>query len=474
MQLNLGEIAAALGSVSARPEVLVDGYSIDSRTVKPASLFFAIRGPRFDGHDFVSAALASGAVAAVVERTRSQEMGASARGALVEVEDTTGALQQLGHFVRRRWGRKVIGVTGSTGKSTTKELIAAVLNRKLTVHKSPGNLNNHFGVPLALVALEPAHQVAVLEMAMSGPGEIAHLARISEPEIGVVTNVAAAHLQYFESVDAIARAKRELIEHLPAAGVAVLNADDPHVRHFGDGFAGQVVTFGFSDAADVRARMTQPEPSIENEPGASFEIEGMYNQERFWMPLPGRHNVENALAALVVAGVLGISAEDVRSGLREFRPLRQRSEILHLKDGITIINDCYNSNPRAMERMLELLGAWPGAKRKIVIAGEMLELGPTSPALHRQVGAECAQAKVDCLIAVQGDAHFILEGAIEAGIPPDCTRWFQTAVDAAEFCRDLLRMEDVVLIKGSRAVHLEKVTEALVQTASLAGASVLP
>jgi UDP-N-acetylmuramoyl-tripeptide--D-alanyl-D-alanine ligase len=443
--------------VTDRP---VEGYSIDSRSILPGQLFFAIRGPRFDGHQFVGQALTRGAAGAVVDVTFFASAPEEWRPALLAVADTLSALQTLGREVRRKWGKRLVAVTGSAGKSTTKEMIAAILSRRYRVLRSPGNLNNDFGLPLTLLGLEPEHEVAVAELAMSAPGEIARLARLAEPEVGVVTNVAPAHLQFFDSVDAIALAKRELVDYLATIGpdaVAVLNEDDERVRKFAEGFPGRVVTFGFSPRADFRASNTKWDSAL----GGALRVTTATWSDNFTLPLPGRHNVQNALAAIAASSVFGIPPGEVRQALAEFQNLPQRSEILTLPGEVTVINDCYNSNPLAMERMLEALAAWPRARRRIVVAGEMLELGPTSPELHRGVGRQCAQSGVEWVIAVQGDAWFFVEGAVEGGIPPSHARFFQDAKSAGEFCRTLMASGDVILVKGSRGAHLETVIEML-------------
>lgn len=462
MKLSMGEVAARLGASAGTPDRLIEGYSIDSRTLTPGSLFFALRGPRFDGHEFVGQALDRGASGAVVERAFREKVSPEMAARLIGVSDTVTALQVLAQSVRRSWGRAVVGVTGSTGKTTTKELIAALLATKYSVHKSSGNLNNQYGVPLTLLALEPDHEVAVVEMAMSGPGEIGRLAEIAEPETGVVTNVAPVHLEFFDSVDAIARAKRELIEHLKSPATAVLNRDDPRVRRFRDGFDGRVVTFGLGEGADFRALDLAIEPSHgEDDMGMRFRVASPAWDAEFQMALPGRHNVENALAAIATASVFEVPVESMVEALGNFKPIGQRSEVLRLPGPVVIINDCYNSNPRALEQMLETLAGWPRATRRILVAGEMLELGPTSPELHRQTGRKGAQVGIDWLIAVQGNARFILEGAIQAGLPAVRTRFFPDAERAGKFCRGLIEPGDVVLVKGSRGVHLERVVETL-------------
>lgn len=457
MQLSMGEVAAILGGscgVSAR---IARGYAIDSRTIEPGQLFFAIRGPRFDGHEFVAQAFDRGAVGAVVAHVFREQAPPAFAPALIPVPDTTEALHQLARAVRRKWGRSLVAITGSVGKTTTKEMIAAVLAQRFSVQKSPRNLNNFYGLPLTLLALEPAHDLAVVELAMSAPGEIAHLTRIAEPQVGVVTNVAPVHLQFFDSVDSIALAKRELTENLNSSATAVLNHDDVRVRRFAEGFAGRVVTFGFEEGAQFRAQEIRGGQGG----GSQFRVAAPGLTCEIHLALAGRHNVENALAAIATASLFGIPPTDLQQPLATFQTLPQRSEILTLPGGITVINDSYNSNPVAMERMLETLAAWPGARRRIVVAGEMLELGITSPDWHRNIGRRCAESGVDWLLAVQGDARFFLEGAAEGGMPAERAQFFPNAEQAGEFCRTFLVPGDVLLLKGSRAVGLEKVTELL-------------
>jgi len=463
MQISLIELVSLLGysgklsrqTVPLRsPSPTVRGVSIDSRTIEPGQVFFAIRGPHFDGHNFVEQAFERGAVAAVVEQAFFDRAPAKLALSLVPVTETAEAIQKLARGVRRRWGGRVIAVTGSTGKTTTKEMIAALLGARLKVLKSPGNLNNDYGLPLALLKLEPPDQAAVVELAMSRPGEIARLARVAGPEIGVVTNVAPVHLQFFGSLTEIASAKRELIENLAPPSTAILNFDDSRVQAFREGFSGQAVTFGMGEGADFRAvEITRATPA-----GTRFRLIARALDGEFYLPLPGLHNIQNALAALAAASLFNIPRKELQAALGGFANLPQRSEILTLLDGVTLINDCYNSNPLAMERMLETLAAW-GAVRRIVVAGEMLELGPSSPEWHRKVGRKAAQSRVDWLLGVQGDAQHLLDGAFEAGLPAERLRFFPSAAAAAEFLAALVRPGDVVLVKGSRGVHLEKVVE---------------
>lgn len=457
MDLTLGMVAAMLETTVATPDRVARGYSIDSRTLAEGDLFFAVRGPRFDGHQFVAQAFDRGASGAVVSEGFPDSVPEPWRRSLLPVTDTVGALQRLGQKVRQKWGKPLVAVTGSAGKSTTKEMTAAILARRLNVLKSQGNLNNHFGLPLTLLSLQPEHDVAVTELAMSAAGEIALLTRLAAPQIGLVTNVAAVHLEFFDSVDSIAQAKRELIENLPSAATAVLNFDDPRVRAFAEGFAGKVVTFGFGEGADVRAMDIRADAQR----GCRFRVHSTAFAGEIHLPLAGRHNVQNALAATAASSLLGASGDDIQEAMENFQPLAQRSEILTLASGVILINDSYNSNPLAMENMLETLSNWPGAKRRVVVAGEMLELGPGSPSLHRSIGSLCPRFGVDWMIAVQGDARYLAEGAEQAGLKAGRARFFDAPEPAAAFCGSLLQSGDVVLVKGSRGVHLEKVVEFL-------------
>ena len=462
MILPLARVAEVLGFGKPVSDRVVRGCSIDSRRIERDQLFFAVRGQRNDGHEFVTSALERGAAGAVVEHRFLETVPARLHPQLVPVVDTTEALQNLSCFVRRQWGGRVIAVTGSMGKTTTKEMIASLLATGFRVHKSQGNFNNHLGLPLTLLGLESSHEVAVVELAMSASGEIARLAQIAEPDVGVVTNVAPVHLEFFDSLDSIARAKRELIEnlgHSMGKPTAVLNFDDRRVRKFAEGFDGNVATFGLSDGAQFRAANVRP-----HEGGSRFLLAGPGVEGEFTVPLPGAHNIENALAALTTAITCGLDSGELEPALAGFRNLAQRAEIFTLPGEITILNDCYNSNPRAMERMIETLAAWAGARRRIVVAGEMLELGQTSPEWHLQIGRKVVECGIDGLVAVQGDARFIREGAVGAGMDPARAVFFPSALEAGRYCGCLLEPGDVVLVKGSRGVNLERVTELLAKS----------
>jgi len=449
MKLPLFRVAELTGGCGDfQHEATAVGYSIDSRTLQPGELFFAVTGERLDGHDFVAQALEKKAVAAVVRRDQLDRFPSKA--GLIAVEDTLSALQTLGNAVRRLWAKPLVGVTGSTGKTTTKEAIAHVLSARFRVFKSQGNFNNHFGLPLMLLKLEPEHDIAVIEMGMSHAGEITALATIAQPDIGVVTNVAPVHLEFFNSVADIARAKYELIQSLHEGGTAILNSDDAYVSQFGRDFRGRVVLYGMKPAADVRAENIEAKGVA----GSEFELVAGGGRVRAALPLPGVHNIYNALAAAAVGLERGLTLSQVSSAMASLAPADKRGQVVQLGN-ITIINDCYNSNPKALDAMVDTLASMP-AKRRIVVAGEMLELGPSGEEMHRQSGRHMAVQKIDILLGVRGLAKPMVEAAISAGMRAE----FVTSPEqAGEWLARQARDGDVVLLKASRGVKLEKALE---------------
>ena len=449
MKLPLARIAEFFSATGEFDHnAVAQGYSIDSRTLQAGELFLAVKGERMDGHDFVEQALGKGAVAAVVRKDQLPRYPVRTR--LMVVDDTLVALQTLAAAVRRLWAKPLIGVTGSVGKTTTKEAIAHLLSTRFRVLKSEGNFNNHFGLPLMLLKLEPGHEAAVIELGMSHTGEIAALARIAQPEIGVVTCVAPVHLEFFNSVAEIARAKYELIESLPAGATAVLNADDEYVSQFGRDFHGKVITFGMRASADVRAENIEPRGPA----GSVFDIVVGSCRETAVLPLVGKHNVYNALAAVAVGLERGLTPSEAIAALFTLTPADKRGQVLQLGN-ITVINDCYNSNPKALEAMVDALSAMP-AKRRIVVAGEMLELGPTGEELHRQCGRHIAEKRIDVLVGVRGLAQHMAEAAKKAGTSAE---FVASPEEAGQWLAREARDGDVILLKASRGVKLEKALE---------------
>lgn len=446
MKLPLSRIAEFVSAGGGFPrDDVAAGYSIDSRTIRPGELFFAVKGDRFDGHDFVSDVIEKQAVAAVVRKDQWHRYSWTDR--VLPVDDTLTALQTLATAVRKLWGKPLVGVTGSAGKTTTKEAIAHVLGARFRVLKSEGNFNNHFGLPLMLLKLEPEHDVAVIEMGMSHAGEIRALAKIAQPEIGVVTNVAPVHLEFFDSLAGIARAKYELIESLPAAGIAILNADDEYVSQFGRDFKGKIVMYGTHPAAEIRAENIQSRGSD----GSEFDLVTPHGRERAVLQLVGEHNILNALAAVAVGLARSMKLPDCVGALATLAPADKRGQVVQLGN-ITIINDCYNSNPRALRAMVDALAAMQ-AGRRIVVAGEMLELGAAGEELHRAAGEHIGDRKIDILVGVRGFAQALVEGAKRAGVRAE---FVATPEEAGQWLARETRGGDVVLMKASRGVKLEK------------------
>src|SRR5271163_1621312 len=401
MRWTIAQVAGALGvrpGPGLDPVAWVACVSIDSRTVRAGELFVAIHGPSHDGHDYVASALGRGAVAAVVDEAHAARYGDGIRNRCIVVADTFEALKQLGRAIREAWGGKIAGVTGSVGKTTTKEILAALLGAKLRVLKSEGNFNNEYGLPLTLFRLEPTGEAAVLEMGMSRRGELARLAEIAKPDVGVVTRVSAAHLEFFASLDEIALAKRELIEGLNGReSTAVLNADDARVAAFGAFAPGRVLTYGVTQPAFFSAENIEDRGAL----GTTFDYVSPEGRVRLELAVPGRHAISNALAALAAASVWGIGAAEAQHVFRVLRAPAMRGELLRFSNGAALINDSYNSSPAALEAMTELLAATPNFKRRILAAGEMRELGTSSAELHRAAGRFAAQTgKIDWIIGV--------------------------------------------------------------------------
>ena len=467
MKLPLSRIAEYLGvqanelGETFNRDAVATGYSIDSRTIRLGEVFFAVRGDRMDGHDFVQQAIEKGAIAAVVSRenlTALTQTSGTTQPTLIPVEDTLIGLQVLAQAVRRLWERPLIAVTGSAGKTTTKEAIAHVLSSRFRVHKSEGNFNNQFGLPLMLLKLEPEHDCAVVELGMSHLGEITALAQIAEPETGVVTNVAPVHLEFFKDISEIARAKYELVESLPENGTAVLNADDEYVSHFGREFKGKVVTYGFAPTATVRAENVDSR----GEKGSVFDVLAGDRREHATLPLVGSHNIHNGLAAVAVALERGISLTEAVAALATMAPSDKRGQVVRIGN-ITVINDCYNSNPKALAAMVDALAEMP-ATRRIVVAGEMLELGPQGEAMHRESGRHMAEKRIDVLVGVRGLASEMVNAAKQAGMRAE---FLAAAENAGEWLAHEAQDGDVVLLKASRGVKLEKALEKWMQSQSI-------
>src|SRR6266853_1031772 len=463
MRWTIAQVAGVLvarAGAGLDPVARLAGISIDSRTIRGGELFVAIHGPSHDGHDHVAGAFERGALAAVVAAAKVGQLPDAIRTKCIVVDDTFVALKQFARAVRETWGGKIAGVTGSVGTTTTKEILAALLGARFRVLKSEGNFNNEYGLPLTLFKLDESHEAAVLEMGMSRRGELARLAEIARPDVGVVTRVSPAHLEFFSSVDEIALAKRELIEGLNGhASTAVLNADDSRVAAFGPFAPGRVLTYGIEKQAFFMAQDIEDRGAL----GTAFDYVSPEGRVRLELNVPGRHAIGNALAALAAASVWDIGAAEAQSVFLSLRAPAMRGELLRFSNGAALINDSYNSSPAALQAMTELLAATPNFQRRILAAGEMRELGKASPELHREAGQFAAKTgKIDWVIAVAGDAAQIVEGAVLAGLPRAHAKFFATPQEAAQFLAGFIRSGDLLLVKGSRGVKMEQIAESLI------------
>jgi UDP-N-acetylmuramoyl-tripeptide--D-alanyl-D-alanine ligase len=435
--------------------VEIKGVSIDSRTIREGELFVAIKGDRFDGHDFIPEVMKRGAWGALVERTVLEDKFSILGGLknILPVEDTLYALQEMAYAHRRTFAVPVVAITGSNGKTTTKEMLAGILQQKGPVLKNEGNLNNHIGVPLTLLRLNASHKAAVVEMGMSALGEIDTLARFIGPDVGVITNIGPAHLEFLKSMDVVAQAKGELFNHLKSDGTAVLNADDHYFDTLKKKFSGRVLSYGIDKKSDVRAVDIGQDKNF-----MDFTISSDGSTVNVRLRAVGKHNIYNALAAAAAALAMGMSLDAVKYGLDAFIPTALRSELRQVQ-GRTVLADCYNANPASMDAALATLISLKSGGKAIAVLGDMLELGNVAVDAHRTIGATAARLGVDLVITVGPLAKQVGQGAIDAGMPKDRVLEAGSQVEAAVLLKKLSRPGDAILIKGSRGMKMEKVLE---------------
>jgi UDP-N-acetylmuramoyl-tripeptide--D-alanyl-D-alanine ligase len=452
--LTLGDVlAAASGALrgTLSSSATFTSVSIDSRTLERGALFVAIAGAKLDGHDFVAAAAARGAACALVHR----EVEAPSSLPLVRVADTTRALSDLARRWRRAADLPVVGITGSVGKTTTKDMTAHLLETRGEVLRTEGNLNNQYGLPLTLLRLREQHTAAVVEMGMSAPGEIRALSTLAEPNVAVITRVAPVHLEFFPSVDAIAEAKAEIFEGLRPGGVAVLNGDDPRLVRLGARLRGRVVWFGRNRRFEVSAEDWRGTGF-----GMRFTLRVPDRAVDVALPLAGPHFVTDFLAAAGAAHALGVSAPAIAEAATSLAPARHRGEVRRLRERVVVLDDCYNSSPLALEAAIVALRLLP-ARRRVAVLGDMLELGPTGPDLHREAGRSLP-GRVDVGVGVGSLAKELVAGAGDSGLDPARRHHFDSATEAADAVPALVQPGDAVLVKASRGMKLEGVVEALV------------
>jgi UDP-N-acetylmuramoyl-tripeptide--D-alanyl-D-alanine ligase len=452
------------GDEAACGKQRVRRMSLDTRSLRPGDLFVAIRGDRFDGHDFVRTALIQGAVGAIVldsydiSRGTGKSLPKRMRPVIVGVPDPLYAYQQLAAYFRGRFNVPVVAVTGSNGKTTTKEMVASVMAHRWKILKTEGNLNNRLGVPQTLFRLNAQHQGAVIEMGVDNIGQTTRLCEIAKPAIGIITNIGPDHLEFFGSMDVSARAKGELLDLLPGNGTAVLNADDSYYDYLTARARCRVVSFGLSAKADVRAvNVTSDERN-----GTMFRLlrPGSVRHTNVHIRVQGEHNVSNALAAAAVGTALGFSGSAIAQGLSKFRPAAMRSQV-SVRHGIKLIIDCYNANPASMTAAVQLLDQVRARGKKIAVLGDMLELGANATQMHEDVGAFVAGHRIDRLVACGLLRKSLAKGAREAGQDPSHIMEVSDAQAAADVVKAIAKPGDVVLIKASRGMKLERVADAL-------------
>ncbi len=447
----LSEIARTLGGGLRDGDAVVTSVATDSRTVEAGALFVALRGEHADGHAFVADAFARGAAAAIVER-------AVADGPVIEVADAGRALLDLAADERRRSaGTTVIGVTGANGKTSTKDLAAAILGTRFRTHASPASFNNEIGLPLTLLGAEPGTELIVAELGARREGDVAALCEVASPDVVVVTNVGVAHLEIFGSWDAIVRAGMEPLEALRSDGLAVLNADDPIVRGYAAATSARVVTFGLEADADVRAVGVE----LADDGRAGFILEARGDRERVELAVPGEHMVANALAAAACGLELGLSAAECAAALKGARVSSWRMETFTSSGGAVVLNDAYNANPESMEAGLKTARWMARRGRLAAVLGHMAELGPIAFEEHERLGELVVRIGVDRLVTVGEAAEAIARAAIREGQLPEDVASYDDPARAAQDVLAWARVGDVVIVKGSRVAGLERVAEAL-------------
>lgn len=452
-RLSVDEAARSVGGrvTAGDPDAWIDGAAIDSRAVRGGELFFAFAGERTDGHRFVADALARGAAAAMVQ----EDLPVPTQGAHIRVDDTFAALHALTRHVRERTPKKLVGITGSAGKTTTKELLAAMLDSRFPTAWTKGNLNNLYGFPLSLLNVPDGTEWMVAEMGMSTPGELRQLSLLGRPDAVVFTVVRPVHLEFFENVQAIAEAKSEILAGLAPGGFIVANADDPEVTRIAKRHGARVVWYGIqSENVDVRAVDLAPEPEGI---GSRFRLEAGGESQEVRLPLHGLYNVENCLAAAACARELGMSLAEIAEAVREVRPASMRGVVHRAPGGFTLIDDSYNSNPDALGKALEGAAHLPG-ERRVAVLGDMRELGPEGPRFHRESGERAARLGFSPIAGVGELSRSLVEGAAAQGAT---AAWLPDAAAAAEWAATEVRPGDVVLVKASRGVGLEKVVRRL-------------
>lgn len=455
MKMSLQDIVKVTRGKMNHPEMLqlssITGVSTDTRSMKKGELFVALHGERHDGHDHIPQAFEKGAVACVVEKLKGD-------GPQIVVKDSLKSLGMIAQFWRDQFKIPVVAITGSNGKTTTKDMVNAVLSEKFNTLKTEGNFNNWIGLPQTVFGLNQKIQMAILEMGMNHKGEIDWLAQIASPQVGVITNIGRAHIENFKNQSGIARAKGELLKYLPKNGYAIINADSPYFENLKKMTKARVMGFGFSKKS--KAQILKVDSTQLGKTGFQIRLES--KSFNFEIPLGGAHNVYNAAAAILVGRTQGVSIEKIRKALKNYKPEKKRMEILHLGQGIDVLNDSYNANPDSMKAAISYLHGFAG-RHRVVVMGDMFELGQKSKKLHYEVGQAVGESAIEKLIAVGQYATDLVNGATEAGMDSVQAHSFSCIEEVLPHLDNYIRSGDLVLIKGSRGMKMERLTEALVQ-----------
>jgi UDP-N-acetylmuramoyl-tripeptide--D-alanyl-D-alanine ligase len=451
-------LAAVVGGAAQGPAGFFSGVALDSRTAQPGDLFVAIQGPRHDGHDHLTEALQN-AAGALVSRSLSLH-DLPAERTLIRVPDTLAALRSLARYARETLKLTVIGITGSVGKTTTKEMTAELLSARFRVERSRGNLNNTIGLPAELARIDEETQVAVLEMGMSTPGEIRLLSELARPDIAVITAIEPVHLVNFTSVAGIVEAKAEILAGMSRDGVLVLNGDDERVLAIGKRHRGRIVRYGLSGQPGS-AMLDIAATEVVTEGGSSRFLLRLGDEVvSASLPMPGRHNIANFLAAAAVAHVLGVATTEILEKAAGLVAARHRGEVSVLRGDLLLYDDSYNSSPAALQAAFEAFESMAGGRRRIAVVGEMLELGQRSPEFHLEAGRRLG-GRCEVLIAVRGDAASIAAGATKAGAAAETVHFVENVEEAIPLIGQTLRPGDALFVKGSRGVQLDRLVEAV-------------
>jgi UDP-N-acetylmuramoyl-tripeptide--D-alanyl-D-alanine ligase len=461
--LTIEEVLKATGGklLQGKGNLLFQGVSTDSRTVAEGELFVALKGPRFDGHHYALKALAKKAGGVLIEEDQVGDIrwnGYRSR-AVIAVKNTLSALGDMARDWRRKYGTPVVALTGSNGKTTTKEMIAACLGTTFPILKTEGNLNNLIGVPLTLLTLTEKERVVILEMGMNVPGEIRRLAEMAEPDVGLITNIQKVHLEGMGSLERLKEEKGELFRKMRRDGTILVNQDDPRVIELARDYPGQKITFGIEHPAEVMAK----EIRLRGAEGTSFTLILEEEVMEIHLRLLGRQFVPNALCAMAIACLFGVEVKQAKEAIESLQPFPMRMEVVSLKGGKTLINDAYNANPYSMELALETLAEVKGKGRAIAVIGDMLELGSFTKEAHEQLGEKVSELSIDFLLALGEEAPIVVESAIRHGFPMERAKVMESYSEAVFQLRQMIQSGDWILVKGSRRMGMERIAESLTE-----------